>query len=31
MIMAQRGYQANISNLDRVRSAYQAAIQMGRN
>ena len=30
MIMAQRGYQANISNLDRVRSAYQAAIQMGR-
>ena len=31
MIMAQRGYQANISNLDRVRAAYQAAIQMGRN
>jgi flagellar basal-body rod protein FlgC len=31
MIMAQRGYEANISNLDRVRSAYQAAIQMGRN
>jgi flagellar basal-body rod protein FlgC len=30
MIMAQRGYQANIANLDRVRSAYQAAIQMGR-
>jgi flagellar basal-body rod protein FlgC len=30
MIMAQRGYQANISNMDRVRSAYQAAIQMGR-
>lgn len=30
MIMAQRGYQANISNLDRVREAYQAAIQMGR-
>jgi flagellar basal-body rod protein FlgC len=30
MIMAQRGYQANISNLDRVKSAYQAAIQMGR-
>jgi flagellar basal-body rod protein FlgC len=30
-IMAQRGYQANISNLDRVRGAYQAAIQMGRN
>ncbi|MFI7585866.1 flagellar basal body rod protein FlgC [Spongisporangium articulatum] len=30
MIMAQRGYQANISQMDRVRSAYQAAIQMGR-
>jgi flagellar basal-body rod protein FlgC len=30
MIMAQRGYQANISNLDRVRETYQAAIQMGR-
>ena len=30
MVMAQRGYQANIANLDRVRSAYQAAIQMGR-
>jgi flagellar basal-body rod protein FlgC len=30
MIMAQRGYQANISNLDRVRATYQAAIQMGR-
>jgi flagellar basal-body rod protein FlgC len=31
MIMAQRGYQANVANLDRVRGAYQAAIQMGRN
>jgi flagellar basal-body rod protein FlgC len=30
MIMAQRGYQANLSNLDRVRGAYQAAIQMGK-
>jgi flagellar basal-body rod protein FlgC len=30
MIMAQRGYQANISNLDRVRASYQAAIAMGR-
>jgi flagellar basal-body rod protein FlgC len=30
MIMAQRGYQANISNIDRVRATYQAAIQMGR-
>jgi len=31
MIMAERGYQANAANLDRVRSAYEAAIQMGRN
>jgi flagellar basal-body rod protein FlgC len=31
MIMAQRGFQANAANLDRVRAAYQAAIQMGRN
>jgi flagellar basal-body rod protein FlgC len=30
MIMAQRGYQANIASLDRVRETYQAAIQMGR-
>ncbi|MEJ2577739.1 MAG: flagellar basal body rod C-terminal domain-containing protein [Kineosporiaceae bacterium] len=30
LIMAQRGYQANIANLERVRSTYQAAIQMGR-
>ena len=30
MIMAQRGYQANISELDRVQASYQAAIQMGR-
>ena len=30
MVMAQRGYQANISNLDRVKETYQAAIQMGR-
>jgi flagellar basal-body rod protein FlgC len=30
MIMAQRGYQANISNLDRVKASYLAAIQMGR-
>jgi flagellar basal-body rod protein FlgC len=29
-IMAQRGYQANISQLDRVKASYQAAIQMGR-
>ncbi len=30
LIMAQRGYQANIASLDRVRATYQAAIQMGR-
>lgn len=31
MIMAERGYQANAANLDRVRSAYESAIQMGHN
>ncbi|MFN8074714.1 MAG: flagellar basal body rod protein FlgC [Kineosporiaceae bacterium] len=30
MIMAQRGYQANISQLQRVQESYQAAINMGR-
>jgi flagellar basal-body rod protein FlgC len=30
LILAQRGYQANLSSLDRVRASYQAAIQMGR-
>lgn len=30
MIMAQRGYQANAAQLDRVRESYQSAIQMGR-
>jgi flagellar basal-body rod protein FlgC len=30
MIMAQRGFQANAANLDRVRATYQAALQMGR-
>jgi flagellar basal-body rod protein FlgC len=30
MIMAERGYQANASNLDRVRATYEAAIQMGK-
>jgi flagellar basal-body rod protein FlgC len=30
MIMAERGYQANVSNLDRVKETYEAAIQMGR-
>jgi flagellar basal-body rod protein FlgC len=31
MVMAQRGYQANVANVDRVRAAYEAAIQMGKN
>ena len=31
MIMAQRGYQANLAVVDRARDAYQAAIQLGRN
>lgn len=31
LIMAQRGYQANLSVVDRAQSAYQAAIQLGRN
>jgi flagellar basal-body rod protein FlgC len=30
MIIAQRGFQANAANLDRVRASYQAALQMGR-
>ena len=30
LIIAQRGYQANAANLDRVRASYQAALQMGR-
>ena len=30
IIMAQRGYQANISAMDRAKQAYQAAIQMGK-
>ena len=31
MIMAQRGYQANLAVVDRARDAYSAAIQVGRN
>ncbi len=31
LIMAQRGYQANLSVVDRARESYQAAIQIGRN
>ena len=30
MIMAQRGYQANLAVVDRARDAYSAAIQIGR-
>jgi flagellar basal-body rod protein FlgC len=30
LIMAQRGYQANLSVVDRARSAYEAALQLGR-
>jgi flagellar basal-body rod protein FlgC len=30
LILAQRGYQANLSSLDRAKATYQAAIQMGR-
>ena len=30
LIMAQRGYQANLAAVDRVRDAYTAAIQLGR-
>ncbi len=31
LIMAQRGYQANLSVVDRAREAYSAAVQLGRN
>jgi flagellar basal-body rod protein FlgC len=31
MIIAQRGYQANLAVVDRARDAYQAALQLGRN
>ena len=31
MIMAQRGYEMNLSVVDRARDAYQSAIQLGRN
>ena len=30
MIIAQRGYQANVSVVERARNAYQAALQIGR-
>ena len=31
MIIAQRGYQANLAVVDRAHDAYQAALQLGRN
>src|SRR6185295_2168201 len=31
LIMAQRGYQANLTVVDRAKDSYQAAIQLGRN
>lgn len=30
LILAQRGYQASAGTVDRVRSAYEAALQIGR-
>jgi len=30
MIMAQRGYQANLAVVDRAKVAYEAALQLGR-
>ena len=30
LMMAQRGYQANLSVVDRARDAYSAAINLGR-
>jgi flagellar basal-body rod protein FlgC len=31
LIMAQRGYQANLAVVDRATSAYQSALQLGKN
>jgi flagellar basal-body rod protein FlgC len=31
LIMAQRGYQANLSVVDRAREAYEAALTLGKN
>ena len=30
LIMAQRGYQANLATIDRATTAYQAALQLGK-
>jgi flagellar basal-body rod protein FlgC len=31
LMMAERGYQANLSVVDRAKDSYQAALQLGRN
>jgi flagellar basal-body rod protein FlgC len=31
LIMAQRGYQANLAVVDRAKESYEAAVQLGRN
>ena len=31
LIMAQRGYEANAAVVDRAKTTYEAAIQIGRN
>ena len=31
LIMAQRGYQANLTVVDRAKDSYEAALQLGRN
>jgi flagellar basal-body rod protein FlgC len=31
LIIAQRGYQANLAVVDRAKDAYEAALQLGRN
>jgi flagellar basal-body rod protein FlgC len=31
MIMAQRGYQANLAVVDRAKEAYESALQLGKN
>lgn len=30
LILAQRGYQANIASIERARNAYEAALQLGK-
>lgn len=31
LLMAQRGYQANLAVIERARTAYEAALQLGKN